>query len=95
MYGSIHIFGKHPWVNFLAFSEGVKSEKNTQFWGFGFLTYTYDWYILQKKMSQNGQFCTRQGQKQFTPGYMGLPLPTQMIHTEIQIWITRIIELGN
>ena len=59
-----------------------KREKNTNcFFGFGFLFFVQKIHFA-KKLSQNGQFCPQQGQKQFTPDYMGSPLLTQMIHIE-------------
>ena len=83
IYGSIHIFGKQPWVNFLGHLGGSKVKKHPIF---GFLASSLIPLIhFAKKLSQNGQLCPQQGQKQFTAGYMGSPLPTQMIHTEIQI----------
>ena len=74
IYGSIHILGKQPWVNFLGNFGRVKGEKKHPV--FGFLASSHILLIhFAKKMRQNGQLCPQQGQKKFTAGYMGSPLP--------------------
>merc|ERR1712004_968850 len=80
------------------FWKTVVGQLSRPFWGgggggvkkkhpiFGFLASSHIPLIhFAKKMSQNGQLFPQQGQKHFTPGYMGSPLPTQMVLTEIQI----------